>query len=466
MKRFQVIISIGAMLLTVGCCPRLKSPRVLLPKHYTLQPNSPKAPIEEHWWLLFQDKQLDHLIELALENNKDLRIAALNISSAQLRMKTAVAAYLPQVGGNITVGGERESGSAKEANFGGNGVLNWEVSLFGALRNEKRYAQAEIETSAWAYRGVRLSLAAQVAELYFTLLEYEQYLKISERSYVLRTRSAALIDSLNRYGMSDGVALAQARSLVYASEAAIPKYKHLITETRHELNVLIGDTVSTDKLFREAGFPKSLPTEIPAGLPSQILEHRPDLRKAQWELEAASASVGLAHAARFPSLSLTAEGGIAAHSLKKLTAHDPWVWSASGSITAPIFAFRKLKRAEQIAHQNYSIALIEYEQTVIEAFYDVENALAAIEETAHQVHSSKRLNHENQQIASMTAALYRNGFSNYLEVMDAEREAYASEMSLMNLYAQQYINYVHLFKALGAGWKQDKTDHNRPSYSR
>ena len=331
---------------------------------------------------------------------------------------------------------------------------SWELSLFGALRNAKRAAKAEIAASEWALAGVRLSLAAEVATTYFTLLEYERDLSIARQTLRLRRESAALIDSMFRYGMSDGVALEQARSLVYTAEADIPQYCRAVEQTWLSMGILLGETPSRAWLSG-AGLrllTDYRPADIPVGLPSELLKRRPDIRQAHFNMLQAAAQAGQARSARFPSISLTAKVGVASSSIKGLTAANPWAWDALGSVAEPIFGFGKLRNAERAAMAAYTQSAKTYEQTVLTAFADVEKALVAIATYRSQTERTGELVLSNDRIATMTRALYRSGLSDYLDVIDAERSLYQSQMSHVNLVVQQYINYVTLCKALGGGW--------------
>ena len=406
------------------------------------------------WWTLFGDTVLNNLVARALDNNRDVAVAASRVEEARLNLKSVRAQYLPQVGLGVTAEGEYTPATKIVQSYAVEPSLSWEVALFGQLRNAKRAAKAQIASSEWALRGVRLALAAEVATTYFTLLEYERDLAIARQSCALRRESAALIDSMFRYGMSDGVALEQARSLVYTAEADIPQYRRAVAQTRLSLDILLGET---PRRTDSAGAGLRLltdyrPADIPVGLPSELLERRPDIMQARYDMLAAAAEVGIARGNRFPSIALTTKGGIASNSIKGLTSANPWAWDALGSLTLPVFNFGRLRRAEQAAMERYTQSALTYEQTVLTAFSDVEQALVAIATYRRQTERYGELVLANDRIAAMTQALYRSGLSDYLDVIDAQRSLYQSQMEFVNLVAQQYINYVNLCKALGGGW--------------
>lgn len=455
MKR--IATSVAAALLLAACTPKLFPPQVTTPETYVYADgfSQDTTGIETAWWTLFGDTTLNRLVERALANNRDVAAAVSRVEQARANIGAVRAQFLPQVGIGIEAEGEYTPQTKIEQTYGIEPSLSWEISLFGAMRHATRAARAELAATEWALRGVRLSLAAEVATTYFTLLEYERDLSIARQSYSLRRESAALIDSMFRYGMSDGVALEQARSLMYTAQADIPLYKRAVEQTWLSLNVLLGETprraASSDGGLRLLA--DRQPAEIPVGLPSELLQRRPDIMQARYDLLQAAANAGAARSARFPSIALTAKGGVASNSIKGLTSANPWAWDAMGQLTQPIFAFGRLKRREQVAVEAYNQSAHTYEQTVLTAFADVEKALVAIETYRNQVKRYGEFVLANDRIATMTQALYRSGMSDYLDVIDAQRSLYESQMQYVNLVAQQYINYVNLCKALGGGWQ-------------
>lgn len=454
MKAGYLIIIFAAF--TAACTPRFYPPRVSVPDDYIYGRgfSEDTTRFGPEWWTLFGDTVLNNLVARALDNNRDVAVAASRVEEARLNLKSVRAQYLPQVGLGVTAEGEYTPATKIVQSYAVEPSLSWEVALFGQLRNAKRAAKAQIASSEWALRGVRLALAAEVATTYFTLLEYERDLAIARQSCALRRESAALIDSMFRYGMSDGVALEQARSLVYTAEADIPQYCRAVEQTWLSMGILLGETPSRARLSG-AGLrllTDYRPADIPVGLPSELLKRRPDIRQAHFNMLQAAAQAGQARSARFPSISLTAKGGVISSSIKGLTAANPWAWDALGSVAEPIFGFGKLRNAERAAMAAYTQSAKTYEQTVLTAFADVEKALVAIATYRSQTERTGELVLSNDRIATMTRALYRSGLSDYLDVIDAERSLYQSQMSHVNLVVQQYINYVTLCKALGGGW--------------
>ena len=229
----RTLFLLVALAALTACNPRLYPPQVETPDNYPYAGRFRQDSLagSEEWWHVFRDPTLDSLISQALANNRDVAVAAARVQQARANLKTVRAQYLPQIGAEATAEGEYTPETKIVQSYAVEPTLSWELSLFGALRNAKRAAKAEIAASEWALAGVRLSLAAEVATTYFTLLEYERDLSIARQTLRLRRESAALIDSMFRYGMSDGVALEQARSLVYTAEADIPQYCRAVEQT-------------------------------------------------------------------------------------------------------------------------------------------------------------------------------------------------------------------------------------------
>ena len=452
----RTLFLLVALAALTACNPRLYPPQVETPDNYLYAGLFRQDSLagSEEWWHVFRDPTLDSLISQALANNRDLAVAYSRVEEADRQIAVARAGFLPSFGVGVSAEGDYNAETKIVQKYAVEPQMTWEVSLFGALRNSTRAARAELLSSQWALRGVMLSLTAEVATTYFQLLGYRRNLRIAERSYALRRESAALIDSMYRHGMANGGALQQARSLVYTAEADIPQYERAVKQTRLSLDILLGETPqaadSTGSGLRLLA--DRHPADIPVGLPSELLKRRPDIMEARYNMLQAAANAGVARGARFPSIALTAKGGIASNSIKGLTAANPWAWDALGSLTQPLFAFGKLRRSELAAMERYTQAAKSYEQTVLTAFADVEKALVAIATYRTQAERSCELVVSNDRIATMTQALYRSGLSDYLDVIDAQRSLYQSQMELVNIVAQQYINYVNLCKALGGGW--------------
>ncbi len=454
MKNYIVNILVF-LFFSVACSPMLSNPEVVVPDRYIygdgfLQDSCGSGVA---WWNNFGDSTLNKLIVTSLENNKNLAATLSNIESARHNLTVARAEFLPSLSFDATGEKYRISGETTQE-YTIEPTIDWEVSLFGAFRNTKKRALTKFFSQEWAYRGVELSLTTQVATTYFTLMQYERSYNIACESCRLRQEATALVDSMYRYGMSDGVALFQAQSLVYAAQADVYKYQRAMEQAQLSLDLLLG--IPSKKVDnRYVGMVLAndiLPVFIPIGLPSDLLERRPDVMESYYNMQSAAAEVGISRAERFPSISLTGGGGLASTSLKGLTSKEPWGWSVTADFVAPIFNFGKYRARERMAKEEYKTSVKMYEQSVLEALADVETSLIQISTYRHEANASASLVMANSKIAYTTKALYRSGMGDYLSVIDAERELYSSQISFIEIVAQQYINYIDLFKALGGGW--------------
>ena len=444
--------------LLCGCNPHLTAPRLSQQQKYIFgEPFSHDSiALKSEWWQIFGDTTLNRLIERALAQNRSIRIAASRIEEARHNLAVTRATYLPAFSGYISAEGKYESASDNIAqSYKILPQASWELPLFGSLRHASRGAKAQIKYELWQYHGVRLALEAEVATTYFTLLQYRQDLDIAKRSIELRREMVTLIDSLYKHGFASGVNFEQAHSLLYTAEADIPLYERAIAQTLLSLATLVGE--SADSLINigvvqeRAATNNYKPYDIAIGVPSDILNRRPDVMSAYYTMEQAAANVGLARSARLPSVTLTLYGGTATDKVSSLFSAKGWVADALAALTQPIYNFGALRHRELAAREAYRQSLLAYEKSYSDAISDVESALVAITTSREELMRYAGLIKSYHNIAKMTYALYRNGLSDYLDVIDAERSLYSSQMQFENLVAQQYINYITLCKALGGG---------------
>lgn len=455
--RSYIAFLIGCIALLAGCNPKLQQSRIVIPEHYAydVRSNSDTVSLTEEWWHIFGDTTLNRLIDKALVQNRDIAIAISRIEEARAQIKVARSEFLPTFSLGIGAGVSDSGSSSVEQSYSIERYIGWEVPLFGSLRHTTAKAKAAASYAEWQYHGVRLSLAAEVATTYFTLLQYRRELDIAIQSSALRRESAVLIDSIYRRGMASGVNREQAYNLVYTAEADIPQYERAVRSTLISLNLLMGE--QPDTLMPERWSLKLLddyrPIDIPAGLPSDLMHRRPDIMEAYYQMAEAAAAVGIARSRRLPSISLTANGGIASPDIDKLFTSKALFWKTLASLSQPVFQFGALRRQEQTMRERYTQAMLQYEQSFDNALSEVETALMSIETYRRETARYRSLIESNRRITAMTMALYRSGMSAYLDVIDAERTLYNSQMQYSVLVAQQYINYVNLCKALGGGWR-------------
>lgn len=440
-----------------GCAvgPKFKSPEVQVPSAYLYDSVASRRDtvVNLAWWESFGDPTLTGLIEQALDSNRNLAIAASRIEQARLQLNMARAEFGPSVGLGIQGEGTYTDRTKIVQLYNIEPNIKWEIDLFGKIKNTAESARAQMLATEQNYRSVMLSLAAEVATSYFNLLQYDMSLRISQETYELRKASQDIIDSLVYYGMSSAVDLEQAKSLTATAAAAIPQYERAKVQTEMALCALLGENphsfhVDGTRLFTSV----LVPAEVPAGLPASLLDRRPDIRQAYYQVAAATANVGVAVANRYPSVTLTGEGGLLSSTLKGLFHGNPFGWSASLGIAEPLFAWGKNKRAEEIAWEENKQAILTYEQSVITALGEVESALAGVATYRSQVNRYRELLRATRTTQMLTQELYRNGSNTYLDVLDAERELFTTQISFSEVLAAQLAEYVSLYKALGGGW--------------
>ena len=446
-------IAIISTLLLLGCTPKLQRAVIEAPERYIYTTVvGDTVVLQQQWWQMFGDTTLNRIVTTALAKNKNILQAISRIEQSKAALRSARSQYLPSVSLGRSAGVQGNGSIVQQ--YIVEPIVSWEIPLFGMLKNNTDIARADIAYAEWQYRGVELSLAAQVATTYFTLLQYRRDLDIARRSAHLREMSAVLIDSLFVRGMASGVNREQAYNLLYTAQADIPLYERSVKQTLLSLDLLMGKSADSTAYTTTSAtlITDYKPIYIPTGLPSELLYRRPDVMSAYQQLSAAVAKAKNARAARFPSFALTAEGGFTSADIGKLFTKGSWLWNALLSMTQPIYNFGGLRSGERVAIEQYNQALYAYQQSFLQAVSDVENALLSISTYRAESERYRELVESNKRIAELTMSLYRNGLSAYLDVIDAERTLYNSQMQYSNIVALQYINYINLCKALGGGY--------------
>lgn len=451
MRRFTLLI---ATLFCFSCMPHLSLPDVDIPSEYIYGDVATEDSVGGNWWLIYNDDVLDSLERHAIMRNRDIAVAALRIESARYNLAAARSTFLPSVNAEVMAESEYKTSQGDSHEFVLQPTVSWSVSLFGALRNTKREAQADLLSAVWARRGVLLSLTTEVAKAYFTILQCQRSLDIAQRSHRLRVESAALMDSMALYGASSDLERNQANSLVYTAAADVAQYSRALVQARLSLTTLLGENPEASQvdIYGELTL-ESMPSAIPAGIPSELLRRRPDIMESYYAMNAAAARVGIARSNRFPSISITGSGGVFGSTVKELFADGYWKWGATGGLVQPLFNFGGMRNKERIARVAYDEAVLDYEQTIMSALEEVESALVAIDTYRIQAERYVQYVKANGRIAELTKALYAMGMYDYMDVISTEQTWYESQLQLSEIVAQQYINYANLVMALGDGWQ-------------
>jgi len=467
MKTIAITVSLFVFF-CAGCAvgPDFKRPEVETPENYRFEKIPSEAMVNLKWWELFHDPVLRTLITQALENNKDVKMAADRVEQARAYLGYTRADQYPgfyiQAGagtGNFG-GGTRSDTTNSYAYVGPN--LNWEIDFWGKFRRATEAARAELLASEFALRTVQIGLISAVAGSYYLLLDYHQRVKISKDTLESREESLDIIQKRFDRGIIPELDVNQAQIQKEIAAAAIPQYERAVAVTENALSILLGklpEPIRTGKdLDQEVA-----PPRVPIGLPADLLERRPDIVRAMHLLEAQTAKIGVAEAMRLPSISLTGMLGLASSELSSITS-EGGAWSAGGGLFGPIFEFYKNVRRVEIEEAKTKEALHYYENTVLTAFREVADSLAEIHTYKTQMTAVNRKETAARNAYRLAKLRYDKGISSYLEVLETERALFSAQLELSEL-KQLYLNgYVKLYKALGGGWisegemKQPKKD--------
>ena len=450
------IAAVWALILLSGCAvgPDFKQPVVSTPESYRID-TMPVDTVEElKWWELFDDPVLYTLVSTALENNRDLKIAISRIEQARAFLGFTRADQYPALniqgganGGNFL--GSARSDTTDSAYFIA-APLSWEIDLWGKFRRATAAARAELIASEYGLRTVQLSLVADVVNAYYVLLDFHQRLAISEFTLQSRLKSLDIIQQRFDKGIISELDLNQAQVQKEIAAAAIPLYQRSIAKTENALSILLGQLPESIETGIDLNR-QTLPPDIPTGLPSSLLERRPDVLEAMYLLKSQTENIGVAEALRFPAVSLTGALGIARTDLSGLISRGGF-WSLGGSLLGPIYNFDKNIRRVDIEKALTQQALYRYENTVLTAFREVEDALVEIETYERQIASVGNQLKAAKNANMLSNERYDKGYSSYLEVLETERSLFNVQLQYSDL-KQQYLNsYVNLYKALGGGW--------------
>ncbi|MHC4742952.1 MAG: efflux transporter outer membrane subunit [Planctomycetota bacterium] len=454
MKKSLCITVLLALALLAGCTigPDFEKPVMETPASFRFAESSFDASLE--WWELFNDPALNSLVTAALNDNKDVLIAASRIEEARASLGFTKADQYPRL--DLEASAERGnlSGNRKfdstEDNFFGAGVASWELDFWGKFRRATEAARAELMASEYSLRSVQISLIAEVVTSYFLLLDSYQRLEISKRTLTSRIESLDIIQQRFDKGIIPEIDLNQAQIQKETAAAAIPVYERFISQIENSLSILLGRMPGEIEKGRDL-YAQTTPPEIPVGLPSSLLERRPDIAQAEYVLRAQNARIGVAEALRLPAISLTGILGGASDELSTLTSGGA-AWSISANVLGPIFNFDQDKMRIEIEKARTKQALYAYERTVLTAFREVEDALKELPTYREQIAAVKRQLKAAENAAELSRMRYDKGVTSFLEVLDTERILFSVELEYSELNRQYLNSYVRLYKSLGGGW--------------
>jgi outer membrane protein, multidrug efflux system len=445
------------LLLFSGCTsgPDFVPPKVETPTEYRFDADQAAVDVNLKWWELFNDPVLYNLVVTALENNRDVKIAVSRIEEARAALGFTRADQYPMINieGGAGVGtflGPVRSDSTDKTAFIAP-TLSWEIDFWGKFRRATESAQAQLLASEYSLRTIQLSLISEVASTYYLLLDYHQRLEISKKTLVSRLKSLDIIQQRFIEGIIPELDLNQAEVQKEIAASSIPLFERLIAETENALRILLGKLPGGIKQGESLN-KQVVPPKIPTGVPASLLERRPDVAAAQYLLQAQTAQIGVAEALRLPAISLTGLLGVASSELSNQT-NEGVVWNAGASLFGPLFNFGKNKRLIEIEEARTQQALYFYENTVLTAFREVEDALVEVETYNRQVGIVTRQVRSARNANGLSKDRYQEGVTSYLEVLETERQQFSAELDLSELQQQRLNAYVRLYKALGGGWE-------------
>jgi multidrug efflux system outer membrane protein len=460
MRAKSGLLATAAVLLG-GCTlgPDYERPELELPASFVQPVEEGASFANAPWWELFDDPELKYLVELALIENQDLGIAVARIEEFRALLGITRADQFPTV--DIAASGGRQNPSQNA--FPGNltdgfidnyrlsGDVFYEVDLFGRFRRSTEAARADLLAIEENRRNITISLISSVASTYMLLRDLDAQLEIARRTEATRAESLRIITARFEQGTLPRLDVNQAEIQLAVASAAIAAAERAVAQTEHSLSVLIGRNpgpINRGLSLKE----QTIPPDIPAGLPSELLQRRPDVLASEASLAAQTARIGVAEALRWPSISLTGSLGFESADLSSLTDSGSDIWSFGGGIVQPLFnSGRNRARVEaEIARQEQ--ALLSYEQTVLRAFAEVEDALVAVR-TFRMEHEARTMQvTAARSAATLSRARYDGGVTSYLEVLDIERSLFNAELSESQTLRLYINSIIELFKALGGGW--------------
>ncbi|WMJ70536.1 efflux transporter outer membrane subunit [Stenotrophomonas sp. 24(2023)] len=457
MSKSPLVLALAASLGLAGCAS-------LVPKNTAVAPAIPAQwPAEAGqgqaadvaalgWRDFFSDERLQQVIDQALENNRDLRVAVLNVERARGQYRIQRADRVP----GLAVQGqmERRGGDVpvSEQFTAGLGVTEFELDLFGRVRNLSEAALQQYFSVAANRRNAQLSLIAETATAWLTLGADREQLRLSEATLAAYEQSLRLAEARHERGGSSALELSQTRTLVETARTDAARLRGQVAQDRNALALLAGGQVADDLLPDSADAQLQALAPLPAGLPSDVLLQRPDIMAAEYQLLAANANIGAARAAFFPSIKLTGSIGSSSTELSGLFDSGTRVWSFLPTITLPIFQGGKLRANLAVATADRDIALAQYEKAIQVGFREASDALALGSSLDAQVQSQQALVVAAEQARTLSQARYDAGLDSFITLLDARRTAYGAQQTQLQATLAQQANRVTLYKVLGGGW--------------
>jgi outer membrane protein, multidrug efflux system len=464
------------MIFTGGCTvgPNYRRPKVDVPGAYraappqeAAQPPQSRPQQESHpaeqsfgdqkWWEVFQDPQLQGLIRTALQQNYDVRIAATRILEAQALLGITRADQLPTINAGAAGVNERFAQQKPLPEYETNtslvgGSLAWELDFWGKYRRATEAARANLMATEWARQAVISTLVSDVAAAYFQLRAYDLQLEISRQTLASRQESLQLTRTLSNGGAGTELDVRQAEQLVAVAAESIPDFERRVEQQENLISTLLGNNPGPIARGMKLTEQPHLP-EVPPGIPSRLLERRPDIHAAEAQLMAANAQIGVAKAAYFPQITLTATSGFQSSALTNLFTGPAGFWNMGGSLAQPIFAGGRIRSGVRLSEARQKEMVLTYQQTIQQAFRGVSDALIAYQKSREFRKHQEELVLSAQDAARLSEVRYRGGAAGYLEVLTNETNSFNAELGLAQAQLDELFSLVEIYRNLGGGWE-------------
>lgn len=412
---------------------------------------------DQKWWDVFRDPQLQELMRTALKQNYDVQIAATRILEAQAQLGITRADQLPTISAGAASFNDRYARQKPLPEFETNAhsvgaSLAWELDFWGKYRRATEAARANLLASEWARRAVINRLVSDVAAAYFQLRAYDLQLEISRRTLASRQDSLKLTQTLVRGGATNMLDVRQAEQLVAVAAENIPDLERRIQQQENFISTLLGNNPGPIARGMKLTEQPHLP-QVPAGIPSGLLERRPDIRAVEAELMSANAQIGVARAAYFPQITLTAASGFQSAALSSLFTGPAGFWSFGGSLAQPIFAGGRIKSGVRLAEARQQEMVLTYQQTIQQAFRGVSDALIGYQKSHEFRARQEDLVRAAEDAARLSDVRYRGGAASYLEVLTNATNAFDAELGLAQAQLNELLQLVSIYRNLGGGWQ-------------
>lgn len=458
MKIFYRCLFLLITIYCVGCSgvKNLTKPDIQIPASLTDgEPLDSLTIADMGWWEFYGDDYLKDIINQVLTYNKNLLMAAERVSQAQYLYKVDKASLLPELSFRLPWNHETNHYYKEldliDPEIGVKATINWEVDLFGSLRWNKKKSQAQYQASVEEERAMRMVLVAETATAYFRLVALDNELAIVKSTMATREEGVKLAKLRFNGGLTSETVYQQAQVQYATAAAMIPNLEYNIKVAENQLLLLMGSLPDQD--VKRASFLKdnTLPERIPLGVPSSLLERRPDIKASEEKLKAAVANVGYTYAKRFPSLNIELTGGLEDNDFKNLF-RSPFSYVAENFV-APLVDFGKRKNRYKAAVSAYNESRLSYENKVLQAFNEVDNAVTRYNSARRAVVKDTELLDAADKYQELTWKQYRGGTINYIDVLDAQRRFFEAQIARMNAIRDEHLALVQLYKALGGGWE-------------